>query len=358
MLLLRPDHLGDVLLTSPAIQLLRDSLPHAHLTYLVGPWSADVARCGPAVDELRTLEFPGFNRTRRPAAHLAAPYALLLRQALQLKRERYDAAVVLRPDHWWGALLAAVAGIPLRLGTDTPETRPLLTHALSEQPREHTADQAIRLARLVLHVLGLEVEACADADLRQRFEVPEPARQRAGAFWTANGLHARRVAVVQPTAGAALKSWPIECWVELADRLSNDFTVLLTGAPGDAELLENIRRRCQRPPLVLSGQSLVDSAAVYERASLLVGLDGGGAHIAAAVGTPTVRLYGPAPLGKFGPWPARDDQRVLVTRNLACVPCGHLEHPPCGATRLPACLLALSVHDVMREVRDLPRPRG
>ena len=73
MLLLRPDHVGDVLLTAPAVALLRASLPAAHLTYVVGPWSMDAARHGPAVDSLRTLAYPGFARRRN--ANLLAPYA-------------------------------------------------------------------------------------------------------------------------------------------------------------------------------------------------------------------------------------------------------------------------------------------
>ena len=152
MLLLRPDHIGDVLLTSPAVALLRESLPGAHLTYLVGPWSAEVARGGPPVDSLRVLAYPGFTRQANP--NLVAPYALLMREAARLRRERYDVAVVFRPDHWWGALLALVAGIPVRVGGDTPETTPLLTHARAALPGEHAAATALELARLALQAFG------------------------------------------------------------------------------------------------------------------------------------------------------------------------------------------------------------
>ncbi|HEY0580638.1 MAG TPA: hypothetical protein VGE94_00545, partial [Chloroflexota bacterium] len=55
----------------------------------------------------------------------------------------------------------------------------------------------------------------------------------------------------------------------------------------------------------------------------------------------------------FGPWPPRPDQRVLLTNALPCVPCGHLEAPPCGAERLPACMLALGVTDVLKAVETL-----
>ena len=113
-----------------------------------------------------------------------------------------------------------------------------------------------------------------------------------------------------------------------------------------------IAERMTRPPAAVAcGQPLDVSAALYERCELLVGPDSGAAHLAAAVGTPTLRLYGPEPVELFGPWPPRSDQRVLVDRALACVPCGHLASPPCGATTLPACMLALGVADVLKAVK-------
>src|SRR5207253_843016 len=108
LLLIRPDHLGDVLLAGPGIGCLRMALPDARLTELVGPWSHEAARRGPPVDAVLTWDFPGF--TRRPKRSPPAPYWSLLRLAWRLRGERFDLALVLRPDHWWGALLALVLG--------------------------------------------------------------------------------------------------------------------------------------------------------------------------------------------------------------------------------------------------------
>jgi ADP-heptose:LPS heptosyltransferase len=76
------------------------------------------------------------------------------------------------------------------------------------------------------------------------------------------------------------------------------------------------------------------------------------------VGTPTVRIYGPASPVIFGPWPAHQrDQRVLLTDALDCVPCGHLERPPCGARTLPACLQAIDPAQVIAIARQQLSPR-
>jgi ADP-heptose:LPS heptosyltransferase len=399
VLLLRPDHIGDVLLTAPAVALLRESLPAAYLTYIVGPWSLEAARHGPPVDSLRTLRFPGF--TRGHNANLVAPYALLLREAARLRREGYALALVLRPDHWWGALLALVAGIPVRVGADHALTRPLLTHARIAPPGQHAADQALDLARLALRTSSVAAAepirppALASdpspgqpvAQPRDRgvptpsprpgtasmFSVAEADRERADRAWHQSGLAgAARVVGLHPNAGAKLKSWPVERWAALADALlANGLAVMLFGAPDDGPMLRAIQAAMSfgsadsapgpaqatrdRAPIAC-GQALGVSAALYARCAVVVALDSGAAHLAAAVGTPTVRLYGPAPTDLFGPWPARADQRVLVSGALACVPCGHLEAPPCGAITRPACLLALGVADVLKAVeRQLAR---
>lgn len=349
MLVLRPDHIGDVVLSGPAVELLRQGLPNAHITYVVGPWSQEAARFSADVDALRTISFPGF--TRRANVNLVQPYVLLAAEATRLRKEQFDLAVILRPDHWWGALLAACAGIPTRVGACTPETQPLLTHTRRVPSNEHAVEQALRLARLALKALHAEPSTAAP---RVRFAVPEAARRAAAELWQQHGLDGRQVVVVQPTAGARLKSWPLERWVELIDALG-DQRVVLTGAPGDRALLERIRARCVQMPVVATGQSLVASAALFERAQLLIGLDGGAAHVAAALGVPTVRLYGPAPVTTYGPWPPAPDQRALVTSKLACVPCGALENPPCGAQEEPACLLALSTEEVLRAANAVLR---
>ena len=350
VLVLRPDHVGDVLLSAPAVARLRSSLPAAELTYLVGPWSAEAARYGPPVDRLLTLAFPGF--TRRPNTNLLAPYVLLARTAAGLRRQRFDLAIVLRPDHWWGALLAQAAGVPYRVGTRTPETEALLTHARTPQPGEHWAAQALGVATLALEVLGQPV---VDAPMTA-FRVPEAAHADARRLLDGHGLDgARRLVGVQPSAGAILKSWPTVRWAALVDTVADELqaAVLLIGAPADAALLGAIARCARSRPAVQTGQSLGVSAALYARCRVLVAPDSGAAHLAAAVGTPTVRLYGPAAARVYGPWPARPDQRVLVTEQLACVPCGHLEAPPCGATTSPACLLAISPADVLHSVKGV-----
>src|SRR5947207_8219159 len=116
ILLIRPDHLGDLVLTTPVLNALKTHLPNASITMMVGPWSSEVVARHPAIDRLLLCPFPGFQRSEQQPL---APYTLLLSTAQQLSGN-YDMAINLRPDFWWGAALIYLARIPRRVGYALP----------------------------------------------------------------------------------------------------------------------------------------------------------------------------------------------------------------------------------------------
>src|SRR5215212_2790601 len=174
VLYIKPDHLGDLLLATPVLAVLRQRLPNARVTALVGPWSRMVLQRNSDLDVLLTCEFPGFERRpigdrrqetgdRRwmhvliscrlsPVSRLRSlvmPYRTLFRYALLLRAGRYDLAIIGRDDHWWGAALALLAGVPCRIGFAVPECRPFLTTALPWNPHDHVTAQGLALVESV-----------------------------------------------------------------------------------------------------------------------------------------------------------------------------------------------------------------
>jgi heptosyltransferase-2/heptosyltransferase-3 len=143
ILVIRPDHLGDLLFATPALAQLRRQRPEAHVTAMVGPWGQPVLARNPDVDELLICPFPGF--TRQPKSSAWEPYCTLADYAARLRAHHFDEAIVLRFDHWWGAWLATWAGIPVRLGYDIPEVQPFLTQARPYHPGRHEVVQNLSL---------------------------------------------------------------------------------------------------------------------------------------------------------------------------------------------------------------------
>ena len=342
ILLIRPDHLGDVLLASPAEAVLREALPEAEVDWLVGPWAAEMARRAGASGRVMMLDFPGF--TRRPKRNLVEPYMLLYDEPLRLRAEQYDAALILRPDHWWGAMLAALAGIPRRFGYAVDECTPFLTDSLPD-PSGHAALASLFLARLAALRLGGR-PIPNDVVVPPRFTLTDGERSWAAGRVGRPGRSARRrwpLIAIHPGAGAALKSWPAERWAQVADALQRqaDAEIVLTGGPDERRLIEQIAGRLDPRPATLAGETTLGQlAALFALCDLVIGGDSGPLHLAGTVGAATVRLYGPTDPAEFGPWPPTD-HHVALAADLPCQPCRALVSPPCGATELPACLLAL-----------------
>ncbi len=334
VLVIKPDHLGDVLLMTPALRALRQAMPGALITALVGPWSETMLARNPDIDTLLTCPFPGFARQQavgNRVVRLLRPYLLLVRYAALLRAGTYGTALLLRDDHWWGAALALLAGIPRRVGYHVPACRPFLTDALPWNPDEHVTMQGLAI---VAHFTGTRPNTSMPA----RF-TPPPADAAWAARWCAEHQQkGQRLVIIHPGTGGPTKLWSGERWAQVSDALADaGALVVLTGGPGEEPLTDEIRARAQHPPIDLAGQTQVGQmAALMARAALVLGVDSGPLHIAAAQGVPTIHLYGPGDDGRFGPWGSPERHQV-VREPLWCSPCGEFRACPRGLSR-PECM--------------------
>lgn len=369
VLYIKPDHLGDMLLATPVLAALRQRFPEARITALVGPWARMALERNPNVDVLATCPFPGFERTKderrtTKAAQfwlssfvvrlwsLLTPYVLLLRYAALLRATRYDLAIIGRDDHWWGAALALLAGVPQRVGYAVPECRPFLSNALPWNPNEHVTRQGLALVdRSNAGTLERwSVEASNAAPLRPALFVPAPADVAWAEEWHAAHLApGEKLVIIHPGTGGAAKHWLDERWSEVADRLLKEPKTrgVLTGGPGEEARVARIRANMLRGALNLAGQTSVGQlAALMARAALVMGVDSGPLHLAAAVGARTIHLYGPGDERRFGPWGDPATHTVVHTE-LWCRPCGVFSACPRGLA-IPECMERISVGTLER----------
>lgn len=348
ILVIKPDHLGDVLLLTPALRRLRMGFPEAHITLMIGPWSADAVRGNPDVDTVLFCPFPGF--TRRPKPGLLQPYGLLLRMALLLRARDYDLAIIARDDHWWGALLALLAGIPRRIGHAVPETAPLLTESLPYDPATHVTLQSLQI---VARLLGQDDQADVDAPMMHAPIMPED-EQWAATWLAAHGAERDRLVAIHPGAGGLAKLWIAARWAMLADALAaQGYRVLLTGGPGERRLIEAIWQRLATPPLMLAGEATLGQlAALYRGCVLVLGVDSGPMHLATATGVRTVVLFGPIEHRRFAPW-GPPERHTVVRSGLWCSPCGMIETCPRG-TSPSECMTTISVAQVLAAIESSP----
>ncbi len=348
ILIIKPDHLGDLLLATPALSLLRQQHPQALIVALVGPWSAAVLQHNPDVDVCISLPFPGFERHSQPTS-LIRPYRLLLSYAALLRAGNFHAALLLRDDHWWGAALALLAGIPHRIGYATPESQPFLTTALPWNTNEHVTKQALGVVAAYVGKLGDRHDICTHL----RF-YPSDAERTWATTWlsmhtTTHGGTTPRLVIIHPGTGGQTKHWLPERWATVANVLAHtyDAHIVLTGGPGEEELVQHIAHYMDTPPLMLVGTTSIGQlAALLHHAALVIGVDSGPLHVAVSQGTPSIHLFGPSNADRFGPWGDKT-QHVVLRSGVWCSPCGVFGTCP-RHTDPPACMEGITVEQTVQ----------
>ena len=397
ILLVRPDHLGDLILMTPILRAIRERAPGAQITMMVGPWSREIVARHPAIDRLITCPFPGFRRAQQGAL---APYKLLFGMARQIRRDKYDLAINLRPDFWWGAALLYLAQIPRRVGYALQPGEPFLSLALpfpSFKPAsgdeigswqkplatrenipsksakvkweytraEHAAVSNLRLASAALVALGFEpLEEPFTPELYPTQFVPTE-EERA---WAAERLHSEgieedaQLIIIPPGSGGAVKLWRSEAWAYCANTLvatltsSHPTRIMLTGSPGERALVEEVAQGISGGAALVTDASVGQLAALLERATCVLTVDNGPGHIAVAQGTPSVHLFGPTDPRIFGPWGSAE-RHVVIASTQRCstcpaIPCGRLDFSTEELAAHP-CVRLLSEQQVLAAAEKL-----
>jgi len=371
ILVIRPDHVGDLLFATPALRVLRKAFPDAHLTCMVGPWGRAVLESNPHLNEIIVCEFPAFER--KPKASLFAPYRTLWEWAVRLRSLHFDMAIVLRFDHWWGALLAYLAGIPCRVGYAVPECKPFLNQAVPYTSQRHEVQQNLTLVEQAVQNCTGEPrnearlpfddstntapKASGECLAPTEFPVLSEDQEHIARYLAQRGVPADEdLVAIHPGAGAAVKLWRPEAWAEVADVLVDrcEVNIVITGSGGELDLAWSVYAQMHSEAIVAAGDTTLGRlAALFQRCRLVMGPDCGPLHLAVATGTPTVHLYGPVDPQKFGPW-GEPEKHVVLTSDRECIPCNRLDY---SAEELPShpCVREISTKAVLEAAQKLLR---
>jgi heptosyltransferase-1 len=298
--LVKLSSLGDVVHALPVAATLRARLPGVRLTWIVEQREAAVLAGHPALDDIVTVDTRGWRRSRSPAA-LAQTGRAVTALARRLAAARFDAALDLQGLIKSG-ILTAMTRAPLRGGFHAWSSREplgaLFTNRRVARPSGvHVVEQYLAIPA----VLGITVPVID-------FRLPSDpvAETTIDEFFVSAGIKPRnRVVVLNPGAGRPSKRWPTDRFRALAARLTAEAGahVIVVWGPGEEALAQAIT---DNPPggRIVLGQptSLTQLIAVLRRASLVVAADTGPLHLAAALGTPCLGLYGPTDPSRNGPY--------------------------------------------------------
>ncbi len=317
ILVIRVDLIGDAVLSLPAVRALQRTYPDAEIDFLALQSSAGILAGERGIATVLTFD-PYLWRHRlgsfNPRTWIEARAFLR-----SLRARRYDLAVSVSGDI--ASVLARLSGAHRRVGYAREAYPFMLTDAVPGG-RYHTRKHEVQ------YVLGLAQAAGAEVlpgDERLALRVLGGSARRMDDVLTAARMRLNRggpVVTIHPGArNGQAKRWPTEHIAALAGRLVRelDALVLLTGAPSEAPLADDVVRGCAEEVVNLCGAtSLPELTALLAASDLLVSGDSGPLHIACAVGTPVVALHGPTDPAISGP-AARD--AVVLRLGLWCSPC-------------------------------------
>ncbi len=338
ILIIRLSAIGDIVMSSGLIPVLRTRYPRAHIAWLAEPVGAELLQADPRLDEVIVLPRPHWRALRRAGRRLRA--AREIRDfARALRARRLDLALdpqgLLKSAIW-----AWLSGAPRRIGLGSREgSGRLMAEVLP-------VDQGNRRIASVYRQLAAHLGA-ADDSFSMRLTVSEDDRAEASAALGGQQVPAD-YAVLCPFTTRPQKHWFDERWVGLGEALHErtGLVPIILGGPGDIEHANRLSQASDGVIRNLAGAlSLRASVAVIQRARLLVGVDTGLTHIATAAGIPTVALF-----GSTRPYLDTDNPNARVLYEpLWCSPCHR--HPICGGVH--SCMRVHHVHAVADSATSL-----
>lgn len=324
ILVVQTSYLGDVVLSTPVFAALKRQWPAAALTVLVRPEAAPLLRGHPGVADVWVYDKRGADRG----------VAGLLRMARRVRGAGFDVAVGLQKS-WRTALLLAGARVPLRAGFRTSAGALLYHRRARVHPGRHSVERLLD----VLAPLG--VPRAGEA-AQPSVVVAAAARRELERHLQEAGVAPRggRYVVLAPGSAWATKRWTADGYAAVARAVFRDgCEVIYVGAPGEVETVEAVRRQAGCGISLAGRIDTAVLAAVIEGASAVVCNDSAPMHLAQALGTPVVAVFGPtSPQQGFGP--RRQPAAVVERDDLDCRPCSR--H---GGRRCP-----LGTHECMRGI--------
>lgn len=333
VLVVRLRSIGDTVLSTPSLIALRRFLPDAQIDILLEDWVAPVLEGFDAVDNVLTVE----RRSKKSRFEIAR----------KIRRERYDVAFNLHGGTT-ATFFVRVSGARHRVGFSHYSYKFLYNHVLSssadywQKDFTHSAEQQLAL----LGFAGVPVEDRP----KSRLNVTEKARKSIEEkLKSAIRNPQSKIALFHPVAAFDTKQWATENFARTAEFLSaKGFKIAAVATKKEREVLENLKKLSNAPILVFDDLTLPEITALASRAGIFVGNDSGIAHIAAAVNTPTVVIFGSSNINHWRPWTVAPNE--IVYEKLPCQPCaGYF----CKEFDAPKCILSVKTESVIEAIEKV-----
>ncbi|MDD5107948.1 MAG: lipopolysaccharide heptosyltransferase II [Candidatus Omnitrophica bacterium] len=329
ILIARTDRIGDVLLSTPVIYALRKKFPQAYISMMVAPYALDIIEGNPYLDEVIIYD--------KDQKHKS--WWRSFKFSNRLKKKKFDLAIILHPTNRLH-LITFLAGIPHRLGYDCK------LGFLLNLRKIHTKQEGLR------HEAEYNLDLISELGIAGNPEdlfmpIKKESEQYVEELFRKEGISKTdKILAINPGASCPSKIWPHERFAQVAEKLSKryDFKILILAGPKEMYLADKIAHEIKDKVVNLAGRTSISQlASILKRCTLFISNDSGPVHIACALGTPVISIFGRnqaglsprrwGPLGKHGKY---------LHKDVGCIQC--LAH---NCKKEFTCLKAISVDDVV-----------
>jgi ADP-heptose:LPS heptosyltransferase len=348
ILIVQPYAIGDVVRATPVIRGLKEKYPGCYLAFLVGEVAAEVVTGNPDLDDVYIFDLKGYKEKYKTRGFGDA-FKDLYDFVRMLEKQEFDIVVNLHLTEYSG-LLTHLTKAPVFLGFMVDASgKVCLTsgwgskHLHIFDSRESRLANKMHLADVFCNVAGIEPGRYGLA-----MYVGDEDVEFASGVFSRYGIGEDDVVIgLNPGANWESKRWPAENFAKLGDELIRRYEakMLLFGGPGDIGLAASVERFMENRPINLAGRtSLKQLGALMARCSAVVANDTGPMHIAAAMKTPTVAIFGPTYSIEGSPY---GEGHEIVDAEIDCAPCFQSQ---CPIQDYMACMRSISVERVLQAV--------
>ena len=338
-----PNWLGDIVLGIPAVRALKKQFPSSRLVYVVPSPLGEILSKEKGIDQLVQ---------RDPSDGTSSSFSFLLR----LRRERFDLGIAL-PNSFRAGLMLYLSGAKKRVGYGSDGRGLLLTDPLPAKKRNEEGHR-------VDYFLELAVRAgCRNPDKNLFLEIEEEERKKAEKLLAEHGIESGELLIgLHPGASKPPRTLAPRKFSEICRTLIQrwDAKVLLFGSAREENLLHEVQGGANNEKVVVlqTSPSLRMMAALLERCGYFIGCDSGLMHLAAAVGTPVVGIFGPGVPEHTGP-ACQEDKKAVIFHRFPCAPCRQRYFKDCNPSPegRPPCIEKVRVEEILEGVEKLMEGR-
>lgn len=324
ILIIRSHYLGDTLLTMPIIRELKELYPESTITLLSKPGIHQSL-----LDNFQYLdEIINFNN--------------FIETLNILKKEKFD-RVYLFKRSFSVALLSWLANIPERIGFDTDARKIFLTENKKYNLDIHEVQSMFSL-----------IKTCSPINLKEQYYFTTNTEKNTARNTLSQLNTNKQNIIIHPLASNSLKNWRLDHWIELINKLqeTNKYNIILSGDTSQATQDYHNRIKAQLTQeisldLSIKNNTLRENIALYEQCDLVIAVDSGPMHLAAAVQTPVLGIFGPSSIKRWHPW--TNSPYITLVNNTNCYPC-HLK-TTCNNTR--ECITQITPKQIINSLNSL-----